>query len=107
MKSLRDANKITPTQFDEKIEWVYYELWHHEGRRARMGASMMGPDYTQWHGFYEVAKKFYTELIPEAEHLSPGITKDIRKMNDHKWLEGMSKEERAKIEEYYRTRYGK
>ena len=48
--------KLTRTPFDEKLEWVYYELWHHEGRRARMGTAMMGPDYTQWHGAYEVIK---------------------------------------------------
>ncbi|RLB98411.1 MAG: hypothetical protein DRH76_02600 [Deltaproteobacteria bacterium] len=23
--------------FDEPLEWEFYELWHHEGRRARMG----------------------------------------------------------------------
>ena len=43
-------------KFDEEIEWVFFELWHHEGRRARMGAAMMGPDYVQWHGFYDLAK---------------------------------------------------
>ena len=31
---------------------------------------MMGPDYTHWHGTYEVAKNFYTELIPELEELA-------------------------------------
>ncbi len=40
--------------FDEEIEWQFYELWHHEGRRARMGAAMMAPDYAWWHGFYEL-----------------------------------------------------
>jgi len=30
---------------------------------------MMGPDYTHWHGTYEVAKHFYAKLIPELEHL--------------------------------------
>jgi len=40
--------------FDEQIEWDFYELWHHEGRRARMGAAMMAPDYAWWHGFYEL-----------------------------------------------------
>ena len=30
---------------------------------------MMGPDYTHWHGMYEVAKNFYTEMIPELEEL--------------------------------------
>jgi hypothetical protein len=48
---------------------VWYELWHHEGRRARHGVSMMGPDYTHWHGTYEVAKHFYSEMVPELEHL--------------------------------------
>ncbi len=106
MKKVRDAGKLTPTPFDEKLEWTYYELWHHEGRRARMGAAMMGPDYTQWHGFYEVAKTFYTEFLPEAERLVPGVTKDLRAMDDHKWLQGISKEEREKIEKYYQSRYG-
>jgi len=27
---------------------------------------MMGPDYTWWHGIYEVAQHFYFKLIPEA-----------------------------------------
>ncbi|MFH0765546.1 MAG: multiheme c-type cytochrome, partial [Calditrichota bacterium] len=44
-----------PASFSNEIEWIYWELWHHEGRRARQGASMMGPDYTWWHGIYEVA----------------------------------------------------
>ena len=106
MKKLRDAGKLTPTPFDEKFEWTYYELWHHQGRRARMGTAMMGPDYTQWHGFYEVAKTFYTEFLPEAEALLPGVTADVKAMDDHKWLQGVSKEEREKIKDYYQKRYG-
>ncbi len=107
MRKLRDAGKLTPTPFDEKLEWTYFELWHHEGRRARMGAAMMGPDYTQWHGFYEVAKTFYTEFLPQAEALLPGVTAEARAMDDHKWLQGLSPEDRAKIENYYQKRYGK
>lgn len=52
-------------QFSHRIDWTWFEMWHHEGRRARMGASMMAPDYTQWHGNYELAKNFYGEYIPE------------------------------------------
>jgi hydroxylamine dehydrogenase len=52
--------------FDEKIEWAFYEYWHHEGRRARMGAAMMGPDYSWWHGFYDLKHK-YQEIIELAE----------------------------------------
>jgi hypothetical protein len=40
-----------------------------------MDASMNGPNYVQWRGFYEVAKIFYSEFLPEAERLLPGVTK--------------------------------
>ncbi len=60
---------MRPVEFSNPLDWVWYEIWHHEGRRARHGASMMGPDYTHWHGTYEVAKHFYSEMIPELEHL--------------------------------------
>ena len=64
--SLRANELLTATQFDELIEWTWFYLWHHEGRRARHGAAMMAPDYTHWHGMYEVAERFYEELIPQA-----------------------------------------
>lgn len=69
MKSLLDEGLITATKFDEEIEWTWFYLWHHEGRRARHGASMMAPDYAHWHGMYEVAERFYMELIPQAREL--------------------------------------
>jgi len=53
-KKLLDSTKF----FDERLEVEFYELWHHEGRRARMGAAMMAPDYTWWHGFYECKNRF-------------------------------------------------
>ncbi|MBW8035562.1 MAG: hydroxylamine oxidoreductase [Planctomycetes bacterium] len=56
MDALYRENYLTKDKFDEEIEFKYFEFWHHEGRRARMGASMMAPDFTQWHGFYELAK---------------------------------------------------
>jgi len=107
MKKLYDAKKLTPTQFDEKIEWTYYLMWHHEGRRARHGASMMAPDYTQWHGFFEVANRFYMELLPEAEELLPGSTDFILSQDQHKWKKGISAEERDKIQKFYEERYGR
>ena len=44
--------------FDEKPELDYYYLWHHEGRRARMGVAMMAPDYAWWHGFYDCKERY-------------------------------------------------
>ena len=60
---------LSKPKFSNKIDFVWFEIWHHEGRRARHGASMMGPDYTHWHGTYEIARNFYTEYIPELKEL--------------------------------------
>jgi len=54
--------------FDEELEWQFYEFWHHEGRRARMGAAMMAPDYAWWHGFYELKHRF-NHINQKAEEL--------------------------------------
>ena len=70
MAALRAQGLITKKPFDEHIEWIWFYLWHHEGRRARHGAAMMAPDYAHWHGMYEVAERFYHELIPEARELA-------------------------------------
>ncbi len=56
------------TFFDEHLELQFYELWHHEGRRARMGTMMMAPDYAWWHGFYECKHRF-NQFMEEANHL--------------------------------------
>ena len=105
MDKLYAAKKLTPTPFDEKIEWTYYDLWHHAGRRARLGTAMMGPDYTQWHGFFDVAKIFYTELIPEAEQLMPGVSTEVMKSDYHKWTAGLSKEQIQQQIDFYKDRY--
>ncbi len=70
MAALREQELITKPNFDEEIEWTWFYLWHHEGRRARHGASMMAPDYAHWHGMYEVAERFYQELIPQAREIA-------------------------------------
>ena len=105
MRSLRNAGLLTEQQFDEEIEWTYFLLWHHEGRRARHGAAMMGPDYVQWHGFFEVAERFYMEFVPQAEHLLPGVTREHLAADEHSWLRGAAPERRERIERFYRERY--
>jgi hypothetical protein len=112
MKLLEERGKISPSPFDDKIEWTFYYLWHHEGRRARMGASMMGPDYTQWHGFFEVAERFYMELLPEAIEIADGDKElldhieALKSAADHKWTKGLSAEEKQRIKDFYRAKYG-
>jgi hydroxylamine dehydrogenase len=65
---LREDGLLTEQDFDEPVEFKIYEFWHHEGRRARMGAFMMGPDYVQWHGFYELLKD-KAEIVEMAEQI--------------------------------------
>lgn len=67
--SLNEKGLLDPSRmFDERMEVEFYELWHYEGRRARMGTAMMAPDYTWWHGFYEL-KKRYNNFMEEANDM--------------------------------------
>jgi hypothetical protein len=87
----------------------------------------MGPDYTHWHGTYEVAKHFYSEFIPELEELvekglhsgdevkveaAKRLQSEIATVlgsDDHKWFLGeMDPEElaaRKKAAEDFKARY--
>ena len=79
MKLMKEVKLLSKTPFDEKLEWTWFKLWHHEGRRARHGAAMMAPDYAHWHGMFEVSERFYMEMVPEIRE----IIKEARH-NDHK-----------------------
>ena len=63
-KKLLSKDKV----LDEELEIEMYELWHHEGRRARFGAAMMAPDYAWWHGFYDLKKRVMS-IEEKAEKL--------------------------------------
>jgi nitrate/TMAO reductase-like tetraheme cytochrome c subunit len=104
---------LKPIKFANKIDFTWFELWHHEGRRARHGASMQGPDWTHWHGTYDLAKHWYAKFVPElreiiekgkkgdaeqqkhAAALEAGLDKVLNSDN-HKWYLGkMSAEDKA------------
>jgi hypothetical protein len=119
---------LRPAEFSNELDFIWYEIWHHEGRRARHGASMMGPDYTHWHGTYEIAKHFYTEFVPELERLvkegkasdepqkvvaAQALEKKLDEVlgsEDHRWyldrMDPAQKERRRQQMEEFRKRYG-
>jgi CTP synthase (UTP-ammonia lyase) len=85
---------------------------------------MQGADYTQWHGLFEVAHRFYSEFIPELKEILEkakhrGMAADAvaveKRMNEilssdmHRWYVGkMSPEERAarkKASDEFKSRY--
>ena len=107
---------LSSADFDERIDWIYWELWHHEGRRARHGAAMSGPDYAWWHGIYEVAKHFYTGLLPEAKEACEKagkpevyeqiIAKYIDGRKEHEWYtKGFDPKRVEEMKAYYKERY--
>ncbi|RKF20936.1 hydroxylamine oxidoreductase [Alginatibacterium sediminis] len=124
MAELKKHEMITEQPFDEEIEWTWFYLWHHEGRRARHGAAMMAPDYVQWHGMYEVAERFYIELVPQtieliekAEHAGNTegaeavrkVLEEILSRPEHAWFSGTEdpkvKAAREKAQKEFKERY--
>jgi hypothetical protein len=123
---LRSSGLITAdVDFDDEVEWTYFYLWHHEGRRARMGTAMFAPDYTQWHGFFEVAERFYMDFIPEVREVLDHTNADkqaaadeieelidaVLNRQEHQWYLGKESPEtkaaRKKAAEEFKLRYGK
>ncbi len=91
-----------------------------------MGTAMFAPDYTQWHGFFEVAERFYMEFIPQVEEIiSANLGNDETKLKaanevktllektlnqpDHLWFSGKEPDEvkkaRLKAMEEFKKRY--
>lgn len=120
-KYLKEQGIIDDVPMNEEMDYVFFELWHHEGRRARHGASMMGPDYVQWHGFYELSRNFYTHFLPLAQELASAAGKGsaTRRFIDqtlrgsagqdwekfHRWTEGLTPEQRATMLQWEEEAY--
>ncbi|MDN3515671.1 MAG: hypothetical protein NG747_14895 [Candidatus Brocadia sp.] len=117
MAALEEDGVVNPNApFEQEVQWIFWELWHHEGRRARHGASMMGPDYTHWHGMYEVAKHYYTKFLPAVitaaarknDTLKAKYEQKIEKLlnqEEHLWMKGISEEEINALTSTYKYRY--
>lgn len=71
IEELQKEGLITPEPLDSSIDFKMFELWHHEGRRARFGGMMAGPDFVQWHGIYEQHK----DLV-ELEEMAAELRKE-------------------------------
>jgi cytochrome c553 len=117
MNELTKDGALDPkAPFEHEVQWVFRELWHHEGRRARHGAGMMGPDYTHWHGTCEVSKHFYSTFLPAAVEAaaqeSPGLKKKYQEQveqllarDEHRWIKGLAPQEAEALKKSYRERY--
>jgi hypothetical protein len=124
---LKALNGEQYATFANKIDYTWFELWHHEGRRVRHAASMQAPDYTQWHGNYDLARNWYGSYIPEikeiieaskkstdssAQKLAGELEKllhEVTHSHNHKWSIGKEdpedKAERKRRADEFNQRY--
>jgi len=122
------ASKVLQTdpeyaKFSHPVDFTWFELWHHEGRRARHAASMQAPDYTHWHGTYDLAKNWQSKYIPELRDIireyrdsAPVEVAELEKLleevlhsDDHKWSINQEsdavKDARKARQEEFKQRY--
>ncbi len=123
---LKTVKKEKYASFAQAIDYTWFEIWHHEGRRARHAVSMQGPDYTHWHGTYEIAKHWYGKYIPELQDIIDlgkeekaeaqageleKLLKEVLNDPNHRWSIGKEdpdeKAERLKRQEEFLNRYKK
>ena len=52
VNGLRKDGLLAGPPFSQPIDFVYFDLWHYDGRTSKHGAFMGGADFVQWHGSY-------------------------------------------------------
>src|SRR5262249_46280679 len=68
MSALRKEGLLAPTPFSQRIDFIYFDLWHYDGRTSKHGAFMGGADFVQWHGNYPMLART-VELREQADEL--------------------------------------
>jgi hypothetical protein len=57
VEALRKDGALSGPPFSHPIDFVYFDLWHYDGRTSKHGAFMGGADFVQWHGNYPMLQK--------------------------------------------------
>ena len=57
MAGLRQEGVLTGPPFSQPIDFIFFDLWHYDGRTSKHGAFMGGADFVQWHGNYPMLQK--------------------------------------------------
>ena len=68
MDGLHKDGVLSGPPFSQPIDFLYFDLWHYDGRTSKHGAFMGGADFVQWHGNYEMLRKT-VELQHDAAEL--------------------------------------
>jgi hypothetical protein len=79
MMNLTQDGVISPeAPWEKEVQWIFWELWNHEGRLARHGASMMGPSITR-QGMEDLSRNFYTKFLPAVIDAAADKSKEMKK----------------------------
>ena len=65
VNALHADGTLTGKPFSTPIDFVYFDLWHYDGRTSKHAAFMGGADFAQWHGNYPMLQK-----TVELEHMA-------------------------------------
>ena len=68
MTGLRKDGILAGPPFTHPLDFVYFDLWHYDGRTSKHGAFMGGADFVQWHGNYPMLARS-VELKTQAQEL--------------------------------------
>jgi hypothetical protein len=64
---LRKSGLLSGPPFSNPIDFMYFDLWHYDGRTSKHGAFMGGSDFVQWHGNYPMLHKMVELKAAAAE----------------------------------------
>ena len=68
MNALKKEGVLAAPPFSQPIDFVFFDLWHYDGRTSKHGAFMGGADFVQWHGNYPMMARM-VELRSRASEL--------------------------------------
>jgi hydroxylamine dehydrogenase len=71
VNGLRADGTLNGPPFSNPIDFVYFDLWHYDGRTAKHGAFMGGADFVQWHANYPMMQKTVA-----LEHMAAEMRRD-------------------------------
>jgi hydroxylamine dehydrogenase len=57
VNALRADGSLSGAPFTNPIDFLYFDLWHYDGRTSKHAAFMGGADFVQWHGNYPMLQK--------------------------------------------------
>ncbi len=69
---LAEAGLLKENPWNDEFMVLHYHIWHHDGRRARQGAMMGGPDWAHWHGFFMLQQKLYRATSIYEQRMESG-----------------------------------